>query len=81
MPESAYNILNKQLINVDLPAPVRPTTPTFSAFYIFNDIYLITNGNPYLYLAEYLLNYILPFWIANKLAPYYLVLHFWQYYL
>lgn len=33
-PCAGSNIRNRQLINVDLPAPVRPTIPTLSPGYI-----------------------------------------------
>jgi hypothetical protein len=51
-PDDGYKIRNKQFINVDFPAPVRPTIPTLSPFYILILIFLITKGNPSLYLEQ-----------------------------
>jgi len=79
LPSAGSKILSKQLIKVDLPAPVLPTIPTFSAFSILNEIPLITSGSPSLYRAEYLSNLMLPSLIAFKSHPSSFVLHFLQY--
>lgn len=78
-PYTGSNILNRQLINVDLPAPVLPTMPALCPFYIFRVILLITKGSPSRYLVENFLNSMFPYVIAFKSLPYYLVLHFLQY--
>lgn len=44
-PDAGYNILNIQFINVDFPAPVRPTMPTLSPAEILKLAFLITRGN------------------------------------
>lgn len=50
-PEEHSKILSKQLMIVDLPAPVRPTMPILSPLFIFRFNPLRTNGNSALYLT------------------------------
>lgn len=50
-PDEQSNILNKQLIMVLFPAPVRPTIPTFYPFTILNDTPFKTSGSSSLYLT------------------------------
>jgi hypothetical protein len=60
-PGSATNVLNKAWIMLDLPAPVRPTIPTFCPPSILNVIPWSTGFNLSLYLIVKFRNSILAF--------------------
>lgn len=75
-PEEHSKIRSKQLIIVDLPAPVRPTIPIFSPLLIFKFKPLRTKGNSGLYLTFVSTNYISPLVITSLLYPSYFVLQF-----
>ena len=51
-------ILSRQLNKVDFPAPVLPTIPTFSPYFMNKFSLLIMVGKSFLYLAEKFLNSI-----------------------
>lgn len=55
-PPAASIILNRLRVSDDFPAPVRPTTPTFSLPVMENVIPLRTQSNPSLYLTLKFLN-------------------------
>ena len=52
VPDAASNILSKVKVIVDLPAPVLPTTPIFSFYYILTETFYNAKGSPSLYRTE-----------------------------
>ncbi|KAH3668589.1 hypothetical protein OGAPHI_002343 [Ogataea philodendri] len=50
LPESSSTNLKKLVTIVDLPAPVRPTTPIFSAEFTLKETSSMTRGRPGAYL-------------------------------
>jgi hypothetical protein len=60
-PGSVSYIRNKHCMREDFPAPVLPTTPTFSPYYILKETDFKAKGMSGRYLMERFLNYTVPF--------------------